>query len=212
MEQPPSKYPHDIRLQKKIAEIFGVFTYPSDSHSGEYFAWGSTFMGTRWPRGREWKPVPLNGSRKGEARTLEDYAYGRAPLDEHVLRPSGEIAVPAICDIAFDRGARRDAVNVRNTENYIENLPADAAVEAPATIDARGLHPERVGPLKEPFAVFLRTQVSINKLVAEGYATKSRKRLLQALLLDPYVNSIASAEQMLDEMLCLQEEYIPRFE
>ncbi len=212
MEPPPSKYHHDIRLQKKIGEIFDVFTYPSDSHSGEYLAWGSTFIGTHWHRGREWKPVPLGEPEGDDAPSLEDYAFGKVPLDDHVVRLSGEITVPAICDIELDRGRRRDAVNVRNSEFYIENLPADAAVEVPATIDGKGLHPEKVGPIREPFAAFLRTQVSINKLVAEAYVTRSRKLLLQALLLDPFVNSVTAAEEMLDVMLKLQKEYVPEFQ
>jgi alpha-galactosidase len=211
MEEPAFKYRNDIRLHKKMAEIFDVFTYPSDDHFGEYLAWGSTFMGTRWHRGREWKPVPPGEAGGDGTPTLEDFASGKARLDEHVLRSSGEITVPAICDIMRDRGSRRDAVNVRNTGRYIENLPADAAVEVPARIDAKGLHPERVGPLKEPFAAFLRTQVSINKLIAEAYVTRRKKLLLQALLLDPFVNSVTAAEEMLGVMLDLQKEYIPEF-
>lgn len=35
--------------------------------------------------------------------------------------------------------------------------------------------------------------------------------LLQALLMDPCVNSITAAEKMLDEMLDLQSEFLPAF-
>ena len=69
-----------------------------------------------------------------------------------------------------------------------------------------------VGPLPEALAAFARTQISIQKLVVEAYATRSRNLLLQALLLDPLVNSVQKAELMLDEMLSLQKDYLPRFE
>jgi alpha-galactosidase/6-phospho-beta-glucosidase family protein len=35
--------------------------------------------------------------------------------------------------------------------------------------------------------------------------------LLQALLLDPVVNSITEAEKLLEDMLALQEDYFPVF-
>ncbi len=209
VEPPPSKYHHDVRLFKKMAEIFGVFTYPSDCHFGEYLGWGSTYCGRRWRRGVEWRAVSLSTSAPGPS--LADYATGKVPLDEHILRRTAEITVPVICDIELDRGNRREAVNVMNRDGYIENLPTDAVIEVPARVDARGLHPEKVGPLPEPFAAIIRMQLSINKLVAEGYRTKSKKLLLQALLLDPYVNSVTAADEMLDEMLELQKAFLPTF-
>ena len=78
-------------------------------------------------------------------------------------------------------------------------------------VDGSGIHPQRVGALPEPFAAYIRTQFSIIELVTEAYRTRSRKLLLQALLLDPLVNSITSAERMLDEMLELQREFLPVF-
>jgi alpha-galactosidase/6-phospho-beta-glucosidase family protein len=35
--------------------------------------------------------------------------------------------------------------------------------------------------------------------------------LLQALLVDPVVDSVANAEKMLDDMLDLQKDYLPSF-
>ena len=58
---------------------------------------------------------------------------------------------------------------------------------------------------------FCRTQASIQKLVVEAYRERSRNLLLQALLLDPVVTSVANAEQMLDHMLELQKDYLPAF-
>jgi alpha-galactosidase/6-phospho-beta-glucosidase family protein len=42
-------------------------------------------------------------------------------------------------------------------------------------------------------------------------ASGSRRLLLQALLLDPVVNSITEAEKLLEDMLALQEDYFPVF-
>ena len=132
-------------------------------------------------------------------------------MDEGALRVSTEIAVPVISAIETNRSARFDAVNVLNTASYIENLPRSAVVEIPALCDGAGIHPLHVGPLPEVPATFIRTQLSIQRLITEAYRTKSKKLLLQALLLDPVVNSVTEAEKLLDEMLQLQKEFLPEF-
>jgi alpha-galactosidase len=116
-----------------------------------------------------------------------------------------------ICAVELDRAERFDAVNVLNTEGYIENLPRTAVIEIPAIADGEGLHPIKVGPLPEGPAAYIRTQLSIQRLITEAYQTKSRNLLLQALLLDPVVNSVVEAEKLLKEMLELQKVYLPDF-
>ncbi|MHB0935954.1 MAG: family 4 glycosyl hydrolase [Armatimonadota bacterium] len=194
-------------LFRKMAEIFGVFTFPSDDHIGEYLSYGAEFHGVKWPYGQEYRPV---GS-EPEPLPLADYAAGRRPLDQEVLKPSGEVTVPIIADIELDRGSYRHAVNVLNTEGYIDNLPRRAAVEIPATVDARGLHPVHVGAIPETFAAMMRTQFAIHELITEAWQTRDKRLLLQALLLDPNVNSITAAERLLDDMLELQAAFLPSF-
>jgi len=128
------------------------------------------------------------------------------------LRLSGEIAVPVICDIELNRRRRHDAVNVLNDQGYIANLPRTAVVEVPAYCDGDGVHPIAVGELPEAPAAYIRTQLSIQRLITKAYRTRSKNLLLQALLLDPVVNSILEAEKLLDEMLELQRDYLPEFD
>jgi len=195
-----------------MVEIFGVFVFPSDDHIGEYLSYGAEYCGVKWPYGIESRAQSANRiGNISHADRLAAYASGELPIDTEVLKPSGEISVPIITDIELNTGNFRPAVNVLNTERYISNLPEDAAVEVPATVDAQGIHPIPVGALPEPFAALVRIQCAIISLVTEAYRTKSKKLLLQALLLDPNVNSITAAERMLDDMLCLQKEFLPIF-
>jgi alpha-galactosidase len=193
---------------KKLIDIFGWLTYKSDDHIGEYVAYGAEFAGIQWPYGLESRAVgkPQPGPAFDPAR----YIAG-APLDEHALRRSGEIAAPVICSIELDRRERYDAVNVLNSEGHVENLPREAVVEVPAYCDAAGIHPIAVGPLPEAPAAYMRTQISIQRLLTEAYRTRSRNLLLQALLLDPVVDSIREAEALLEEMLELQAAFLPEF-
>lgn len=196
-------------LFNTLAEVFGIFTFPSEDHIGEYLSWGAEFTGVKWPYGRESRAV--SEDRRPGRPSLEAYASGEVGLDEHLLRPSGELTVPIITDIELNRDNVRPAVNVLNSEGHIENLPRDAVVEVPARVDGGGVHPISVGPIPEAFAAMIRTQCTINSLVTEAYRRRSRKLLLQALLLDPNVHSVRGATRLLDEMLALQKDFVPEF-
>lgn len=197
-------------LFKKLIEVYDVFSFVSDDHTGEYLSFGSEFQGTKWRYGRE--SAAVGGTQAGESALLDQYAREERPADDPaILAESGEITVPVICDLELDRKRSRPAVNVLNTEAYIENLPRDVVVEVPAMVDARGIHPRHVGSLPEAFAAHMQPQYSIHRLLTEAYRTRSRRLLLQALLLDPVVDSITAAEKLLDEMLEIQKDYLPEF-
>jgi alpha-galactosidase len=197
-------------LFRKIVQLFGVFTYPSDDHIGEYLAYGSEFHGTKWHYGLECRKVPTGTT--PESSPVDEYAKGLRPVDDpQILSLSGELTVPVISDIEFDRNRLHAAVNVINRDGYIDNLPRNCVVEVPGIVKASGIHPQHVGAIPEIFAVYSRTQYAIHELLTEAYRTSSKRLLLQALLLDPVVNSITGAEKMLDEMLELQKDYLPSF-
>ena len=90
----------------------------------------------------------------------------------------------------------------------IPNLPADAAVEVPVLVDAAGIHPISLGPLPDPIAKLLNTQVSVQQLAVEAAVHASKEIALQALLIDPVVNSAAAAVKLLDELWEANRPYI----
>ena len=55
----------------------------------------------------------------------------------------------------------------------------------------------------------IRTQLSIQRLLVEAMAEESREKLLQAVLLEPTVDSYRRAVEMVDEMLKLQADVLP---
>jgi alpha-galactosidase/6-phospho-beta-glucosidase family protein len=52
-------------------------------------------------------------------------------------------------------------------------------------------------------------QVSIMKLLVEAYRQKSKKLLLQALLIDPIVDSYRRAKDMMEMMLKVEADHLP---
>ena len=219
-------------LVRYFWETFGVIGYDSDNHIGEYIGYAHEFTGMRWEFGIENRKVLRTDElvtswtafeawrRDMDVDTLlasdtlqvdNEYLHGQRPPDAKVLVKSGELAVPVIGDIVLDRKILRAAVNVLNTEGYIENLSRDACIEVPAVVDAVGIHPDFVGNLPEGLAAQIRLQHSIQKLLVEAYQQKSKKLLLQALLLDPVVDSAVNAQKLLEYMLKIQADYLPEF-
>lgn len=198
-------------LFRKMVETFGVLTFPSDDHVGEYVSFGSEFMNGRWKYGQECRRVERE-TKAAELSDIELIAAGKKEISDYWFQPSGELAVEIIGDIELDRGAMRAAVNVLNDEGYVENLPRTAVVEVPAKVDGAGVHPMHVGKINEPMAAIMRTHFAIHDLLTEAVRTRSKRLLLQALVLDPNVNSIVRAEAMLEEMLALQSDFVGRFE
>jgi len=196
-------------LVAKLADIYGYFIFPFDDHIGEYLSFAHEYTGLRWPFGIENRKVPRAEPQQEDWR--EAYLSGKKSADEELVRPGGEIAADIIADILEDKNRWEPSVNVLNSGSYVENLPEEAVVEVPAIVNASGIHPEAVGPLPEGLAALCRTQISIQLLLLEAYRKRSKKLLLQALLLDPIVDSVRRAEQMLDYMLELQKDYLPQF-
>ena len=222
-------------LTRFLFEKFGVLGYHHQEHTGEFISYADEFCVPLWDFGIETCPVPpqldravttsdlywsrgkgdrkdlaafLNDGNKGQKR-FDAYINGQRPLDDEFMMPSGELAIPIICDIAFDRNTRRPAVNVLNTGKYIPNLSGDGCIEIPAVFCGAGAVPDQAPALPEGFAAILRVQHSVHKLMVMAYQEKSRSLLLQALLTDPVTNSALKAEKFMDYMLELQAPYLP---
>ena len=196
-------------LYREMARIYDVLSYPSDDHIGEYFSFGTEFHGRKWPYGIESRKVtePAPGA---PGDLVERFLRGEAPVEE-ALQASGEVALPVICALQQALPLRVAAVNLLNTGPLIANLPEHAAVEVPALVSREGVQPLTVGPLPEGWAAHLRTQVAIIGLLTEAYRTRSKKLLLQALLLDTCLHSVRGARSLLEDMLERQAEYLPEF-
>jgi alpha-galactosidase len=64
-------------------------------------------------------------------------------------------------------------------------------------------------PMPEAIVATIRLHASIHKLLVEAYAEKSKDKLLQAILIEPNVNSYRNAIDMCNEMLELQKDVLP---
>ncbi len=210
---------HEIGLGRILFRRFGLWPHPGTNHYGEYVRWAEEFYcselqfyndpmdGYPWEGGEqpEWI-YSLSSHPTGRPMRRAEEKPGK--LEDAPLRASGELAVPIMEAMACGLERRMAAVNVPN-RGAIPNLPDDMVVEVPADADRAGLHPVAMQPLPEGIAAMLRLQGSIHQLLVEAFAEGSKEKLLQAVLLEPTVDSYRRAVEFVDEMLRLQGPVLP---
>lgn len=183
-------------LFKEILDRFGYLPITDDSHFGEYIQWAFDSADHKgiedfYTRYKKWSL---------ELAVPESRIKGTEP---------GEFwrTIPIIEGILTDSGQEEPAVNIMNDDS-IDNLPNDMVVEVPAIIDKNGMHGIRLGNLPRGIAGLLNNQVATIDLTAEAAITGSKEVALQALLLDPVVDSLRRAEELLDAIQALQKPYL----
>jgi alpha-galactosidase len=187
-------------LTRGLFHAFGYWMTCSDHHLGEYLAYG-------WEAGEH--GYDFKGDERGrvEFGTVVQRVVAGAPLPEEWLTPSGERGVAAIGGVLHNKKLVIESGIVPN-HGVVPNLPYDAAVEVPIMTDVVGIHPISLGPLPDPIAKLLATQVSVQELAVEAAIHASKEVALQALLIDPVVNSADAAVKLLDELWEANRPYI----
>jgi alpha-galactosidase len=187
-------------LTRRLFRAFGYWMTCSDEHFGEYLAYG-------WEGGEHGYDFDADERWRAEFAFALDRALAGAPVPPDWLTPSGERGAAAIGAILHNKKRVLESGIVPN-RGAIPNLPADAAVEVQVMADAAGIHPISLGPLPDPIAKLLHTQVSVQELAVEAAVRASKEIALQALLIDPVVNSASAAVKLLDELWEANRPYI----
>ena len=105
------------------------------------------------------------------------------------------------------RNAER-AFPFRKLRRRYPNLPVEAAVEVQSLRMLMGSIRFRLGPLPDPITKLLMMQVNVQQLAVEAAVHGSKEIALQALLIDPVVNSAEAAVHILDELWEINRPYI----
>ena len=201
--------PADFELMsRRLMDTFGLFCATGDGHAGEYVGFAADTIplsgydyGAYAKRGQDqWESLKRLADPK--ASTIEDI--------KNSIRPTRERAIPIIDATLHDRNQHELSANLVN-HGCISNLPADAIVEIPATVNSGGIYGQYVGALPKGLAAMMQREITIQELVVEAGVNGDRKAALQALLLDPTVHAFAQAEHMLDELLSVHRKYLPQF-
>lgn len=213
-------------LSRKLLETYGYFPACLDAHIGEYIPYAYEFCGLKGPNfsgnleqeEKRWKYLGDLADNKVQWDQYEQLHGDQSVLSEELrlddlFKPrswADTLAFPIIAAMIENRLHRMPAVNMLN-HGTITNLPQDVFAETPAVVDASGIKPLCIGELPKPLAAFNRRDIDQMELTVEAAVTGDRNKVLQAMLLDPVVDSVSSAEHILDEMLKVHAEYLPQF-
>ncbi len=196
-EHPPSVHP----LGRDLLRSFGYWLGCGDGHVGEYLSFG-------WEAGEGGYNFGWDENERIELNRLIDHVLsGVTEIPAWWLTPSGERAVAMISSVLHNRKQLIESGVVYNGQ-IIPNLPARAAVEVPVVADMTGVHPVSLGALPDPVAKLMTVQVNVQQLAVEAAVHASKELALQALLIDPVVNSAVAARSLLDELGEINRPYI----
>lgn len=213
-------------FSRTLLHLYGKWVYPCSNHSGEYFSWSDQFVAAQ-PMQYYYNPMtedpwssvtnePLEfmytierGSwEEAAAGTSSDEAFKMAFDLDGEENVSNEYGVKIIEAIASDTPTHIGAVNVPN-KGFAPSLPDGMVVEVPALVDGSGIHPKVTSEIPKGLAGQMTIVGNVSDLLYEAYAEKSRKKLLQAILLDPTVSTYANAVALVNEMCERQKDILP---
>ena len=195
--------PDFLPLTRRLFRAFGKYPSCSDDHIGEYLAFG-------WEGGEEGYDFEADERHRQELKIIiEAVLAGKNQLPQEWMETSGERGVAVITGILHNQKKTIESGVIYNL-GAIPNLPDDLAVEVPVVVDRAGVHPVSLGPLPDGIAKLLLMQASVQQLSVEAAMQGSKELALQALLIDPVVNSAVAAEKILDELWEINKPYIRR--
>ncbi|HUT24032.1 MAG TPA: hypothetical protein VM492_06810 [Sumerlaeia bacterium] len=199
----------------ELVDLFGAFPAVLDRHVTEFFPHLFAKKGSYYGRTLGVEAFSFEGTiaagDNGFA-AMRETAFSPEPLGEDFFQGmSGEHeqAVDIIESIRADAG-RAYSANLPN-RGQVPNLPAEAVIECPAVAGASGMRPLAQPPIDAALAGTLATRFQWVETVVDAALEGSRRKFIQALLLDGAVESIGTAARLADDLLEAQAERLPRF-
>lgn len=195
--------------------------YPTESsgHNSEYNAWFRKrpdliekycTHGTGWNPGEYAYSLNLRLEReKTWVKELDQWINEEEVDKNH----SGEYA-SNIFNARFGDGKLfKFNGNVLN-KHLIDNLPENSCVEVPVLASQYGMEPIHVGPLPDHLAILVGTTARIEDMVAEAAVTGDRRKVFQAVCMDPLCSAVCSLQEikeMTDALFEKNKDYLPAF-
>ncbi|MEK7396928.1 MAG: hypothetical protein AAB116_08330 [Candidatus Poribacteria bacterium] len=215
--------PDNMRISASLFKIFGAFPAPGDRHVAEFVPY---FLNQEADYGRKFglNLMKAYGQDPDHWNEIRKHLDGYMPVDRYLKR-SGEMAISLITAIENSGFAIRatntndpyfklaryfDAVNIPNY-GLVTNLPEGAILEIPATVTHNGIRGVFIGDIPHGIATMISQRLYQQNLIVEAAINGDRQLAIQAMLLDPLVPSLETAEAMLDELLEAHEDHLPRF-
>jgi alpha-galactosidase len=200
----------------QLLKVFGAYPAVGDGHVLEFFptlfrdgTYGGQKIGLEW---HSHEAIIANGDRIYEQ--MKELAFSKDPLPadyfEHAGGEGESQEVTGIVESVRTDAGRIFSTNMPNS-GQAPNLPPGAVVEAPTMATGAGLKPIAQPPLPSGVVGTLATRLAWVETVVEAALEGSRRKFVQALVLDGWVKSLEMAEKLADELLKAHAEHLPQF-
>lgn len=198
-----SKMPENYEpMSRKLFDTFGMFPTAGDHHLSEYISYGWEFLGLQ---GRDFEA--RTKEKEELLEWLRGVTKGTRTIKERIQGRTGESVADIIVAMTNGDNHYEVSLDMRN-EGCIPNLPHDAIVEIPGVVSGDTVRGLRMDPLPAGIRAMALQQINIHAISVEAAVKGDKKLALQALLLDPAVDSFTLAESTLDKLLEAHREYI----
>ena len=214
--QDPEFYNKELVRNEMFLHL-DYYVTESSGHNSEYNQWfrkRPDLIEKYCTHSTGWNPgeyaYSLNLRLKRDWRAEFQTWLDTAQVDPH---RSGEYASNIFNAVIGDHTPFWFNGNVLN-DGCITNLPKEACVEIPVYASEAGFRKQYVGALPAHLAILVNTTASIENLVVEAAMEKNRRKVFQAVCMDPLTSAVCSLEeirQMTDALFTVNRDFLGEY-
>ncbi|SEO63828.1 alpha-galactosidase [Amphibacillus marinus] len=138
---------------------------------------------------------------------IDQFINGSIPISEFMATFGPDHATDIIESMVANT-KKKFFINTVN-QGAVTNMADDAFLELLSEVSMEGVTPQAVGEMPRGVRGMQELILDTHELTAEAVIEGSRVKLRRAMLTDPLVNSIADADQIIEELLALEADVIP---
>lgn len=158
-----------------------------------------------------YKSYYLEGNKNAKEIGERNYGkyFGVSDGEEIPEELTREYVVDIIHSLEF--GTPKVVYAIVRNDGAVGNLPPESMVEIPCLVDGNGMHSIIVGNIPSQLAALNMSQIQVQNLVVDGAIKGDRKKIIQAILLDPLASAILNTDEiknLTDEMFEAHSKYL----
>jgi 6-phospho-beta-glucosidase len=202
-------------LKAEVEPEWDLRTLESLGMIPNYYLHYFYYTGKKLADQKKWPPSRAEQVMEIEKDLLRDYAnpaLTEPPAD--LMKRGGAYYSTLATQLIDSHHNNLGQIHVVNTRNdgAVKDYPADWVLELPARVDSAGIHPLPADPLP-PACFGLVAQVKMYELLTvEAALHGDRNALYQALLAHPLGPSADKVQEVLDDMLITNQQWLPQFQ
>ena len=184
----------------ELYKQYGYLPITTDSHLGEYLQWAYSVADHEGI-------MDFYDNYKKRCLSFYDDETSYSKFFDSKESKNQERIVPIIEAILDDANIEESAVNIPN-ENFIPQVPNGIVVEVPVILNKNGVTGIKLDNYPSSFGTLLNNQSGTIQLTTDAVLNKSKHSAYLAMLADPVVDNVRSAEKLLDTIIDFQNEYL----